>query len=116
MQKRQERIIGARASTGIDMLGGSLLASGGVRGRAAGEPAIGVEFGGVGAPELAVLVEGRDAEDDGGAFGDDLADDGGGAGGDAEGEGDGGVEAEDFEAEGVQVGDIVDDFGGDWGL
>ena len=40
-----------------------------------------------------------------------MADDGGGARGYAEGHCDGGVQAQDFETEGVQVGDVVDDVG-----
>ena len=74
-----------------------------------------MKLGGILAPELRAIVDGPGGEDDFGASRDELAEDGGGDGGVADGEGHGGVEAEGFVADGVEVGHVVDDVVGDLG-
>ena len=92
VQERQKRVVGTRAPTA----------------RLAGrEPALGVELGGIGAPEGGAGVHGPGGEDDFRAFRHELAEDGRVDGGVAEGEGDGGVEAQGFRAHGVEVGHVV---------
>ena len=103
MQERQETVIAVRAAAVVR--------------RAVGvEPALGFELESVGAPERGGGVDGPGREDDGGAFGDEVAGEGGVVGGDAHGEGDGGPEAQDLSADGVQVVAVVDVGGGDVGL
>ena len=77
-------------------------------------PPVRVEVGGLGAPDLGGHVDGQGREDDLGAFGDVLAEDGGVEGGFAEGERDGGVDAEDLAADGVEEGEALEDFVRDW--
>ena len=60
------------------------------------------------------MIDGAGAEDDFGAFGDEVAAYGGVFGGLAEGEGHGGVEAEYFVAEGVEEGEAVKCFSCYW--
>ena len=111
MQKRQKRKIATRTPTRIHLLHPDLPSRPFLHMRRRIKPALWLKLLGIGAPKFFVLVQRADAEDDGRAFGDDVADDGGGARGYAEGHCDGGVQAQDFETEGVQVGDVVDDVG-----
>ncbi len=95
VQEGQERVIARRAS----------------RVRLPGtKPTFGVEGAGVRAPEFPGLVHGAGAEDDSGAGGDVLAADRRGLDGLSECERDGGVQAEDFVAHGVQEGEAIEGF------
>ena len=69
-------------------------------GLALAHPTVRDEAFGIGAPERGKAVDGPGADEDFCARGDALVEDGGWADGFADGDGDGGVEAEDFVADG----------------
>lgn len=111
--KTYKSIIRTSATTRINPLDLTLLARARISRASQTQPPIRIKLRSISTPKRLILVQCADSQNHSRALGYDVSLYRCGTGGDAEGQCDWRIQPQNFETEGVEVGDVVDDVGGD---